>query len=168
MNVNYGIIGFLVGIACALGGWWFGRKKAREVRGLDERYVERARDARANSWIVTTVYIYAMFFLYIAGVSFSSAQLLGILLFIHVGSWGILTIYVNVRDTIDWEEQRKNRNQKLAFFISIFVLTAVPSIFLCISFLTDDWRYVLYSLPGSFLAGVIGLLAVRAQIKKEN
>jgi hypothetical protein len=57
---------------------------------------------------------------------------------------------------------------KLALFVALFVLIGFPVIFTFISVMSDNWKYLLYSLPGSFTAGFIGLVVTLQHIKKER
>lgn len=57
---------------------------------------------------------------------------------------------------------------KIALFTSLFVLIGFPVIFTVISLLTGDWKYLLYSLPGSFTAGFTGLIVTLKHIRDER
>lgn len=59
-------------------------------------------------------------------------------------------------------------NTKLALDVSLFALIGFPLIFLCISLMTDNWKFLYFSIFPSFLAGFTGLLASLQQIKKER
>jgi len=60
------------------------------------------------------------------------------------------------------------RNNKIALFISIFVLIGFPIIFAIVSVVMGDWRFFLYSIPGAFSSGLTGLLLTIQQIQKEK
>ena len=83
MNV-LGIAGIVLGICGGLFGLLYGRKKASEQRGLDERNAEITKNALATGWKVTLAAIYIFFVLLACGVQFSVPQVLGILLIIHI------------------------------------------------------------------------------------
>lgn len=59
-------------------------------------------------------------------------------------------------------------NTKLALSISLFALIGIPLIFLCISLITGNWKFLLFSIFPAFLAGFTGLMATLQQIKKEH
>ncbi|TQR19056.1 hypothetical protein [Psychrobacillus vulpis] len=59
-------------------------------------------------------------------------------------------------------------NTKWALFVSLFVLIGFPIIFLFISLFTEQWKYLIYSVPCSFTAGFTGLIVTIQQIKKER
>jgi hypothetical protein len=57
---------------------------------------------------------------------------------------------------------------KIALFTSLFVLIGFPIIFTVISLLIGDWKYLFYSLPGSFTAGFTGLIVALKHIRDER
>ncbi|MFI8684895.1 hypothetical protein [Rossellomorea sp. NPDC077527] len=61
----------------------------------------------------------------------------------------------------------KNNNQ-LALLVSWVVLVGFPLFFLFVSLYTGQWRYLMWSLPPSFLAGFTGLILTLNQMKKEK
>ncbi|MCA0149506.1 MULTISPECIES: hypothetical protein [Rossellomorea] len=61
----------------------------------------------------------------------------------------------------------KNMNS-LALLVSLIVLVGFPILFLFVSLYTGDWRYLMWSLPPSFLAGFTGLILTLQTIKKEK
>ncbi|WP_323652962.1 hypothetical protein [Lysinibacillus xylanilyticus] len=81
---------------CGILGWWFGRKKTRENRGLDELYYHIWQNAKSYSWYVTLGAIYVLFSLIMFGIELSNAMVLGILLLTHLGSWGIIGIVLSI------------------------------------------------------------------------
>jgi hypothetical protein len=167
MTVDYGVVIFSLGILCSLGGWWFGRKKAAERRGLDERYITLWKNARATSWIVTNFSIFFMLILYMAGVPLSVPQTLAILVAIHLGVWGILGVYFSVKDGWDGEIKMKS-NPKLALYVSLFVMIGIPLILLVPSLLIGRWEPFLYSMIPAFSAGFTGIIVALHQMKKET
>ena len=81
--------------------WWFiwiglWTKKTTQNRGLDERYEEIAKKALANGWKVTLVAIYVFWFLLVFGVQISVAQVLELLLVVHMIGWADFTIKLNI------------------------------------------------------------------------
>ncbi|MCR8847946.1 hypothetical protein NQ095_05965 [Rossellomorea sp. SC111] len=61
----------------------------------------------------------------------------------------------------------KNMNS-LALLVSLIVLVGFPILFLFVSLYTGDWRYLMWSLAPSFLAGFTGLIFTLQTIKKEK
>ncbi|MFB4169241.1 hypothetical protein [Virgibacillus sp. JSM 102003] len=60
------------------------------------------------------------------------------------------------------------KNNKIALFVSLFVLIGFPIIFLFISLFTGQWSYLAWSIPPSLAAGLTGLMISLNQIKKER
>ncbi|WP_113930322.1 hypothetical protein [Bacillus sp. P14.5] len=56
----------------------------------------------------------------------------------------------------------------LPMIVSLAVLICLPVFFLCISFITGQWGYLLWSLPPSFLAGFTGLMVSRNKTRMKN
>ncbi|KPL60290.1 hypothetical protein [Rossellomorea vietnamensis] len=61
----------------------------------------------------------------------------------------------------------KNRN-RLALLVTVIVLVGFPITFFFVSLYTGEWRYLMWSLPPSFLAGFTGLIFTLNTIKKER
>lgn len=100
MEINIGaLIGLYGGVVAGLMGWWYGRKKAREQRGLDELHDHVWTKAKAYSWYCTLVALYVLFSLVIFGVKISGAVILGILLMVHLTSWAMAGVILNIRYT---------------------------------------------------------------------
>ncbi|WP_163100366.1 hypothetical protein [Peribacillus alkalitolerans] len=60
------------------------------------------------------------------------------------------------------------KSTKLSLYVSLFVLVVFPIIFLVISLITGQWRFLTYSIIPSFFAGLSGLMVSIQQMKKEN
>ncbi|PPA69458.1 hypothetical protein [Jeotgalibacillus proteolyticus] len=60
------------------------------------------------------------------------------------------------------------KNNKLAFFVSLFALIGFPIIFLILSLATGQWGYLGWSLISSLTAGLTGLFASLYHIKKDG
>jgi hypothetical protein len=60
------------------------------------------------------------------------------------------------------------KENKAALYTSIFVLIGFPIIFTVISLMIGDWKYLFYSLPGSFTAGFTSLIVTLKHIKEER
>lgn len=97
----WALIGLIGGAGVGFFGWWFGRRLSRKNRGIDELYNHVWKTARSTSWIITLVFIYLLFTLYLFGVNFSVASVLGMLIFIHLGSWAIIGTALSVKYSIN-------------------------------------------------------------------
>ncbi|PFA63079.1 hypothetical protein CN378_18770 [Bacillus sp. AFS015802] len=61
----------------------------------------------------------------------------------------------------------KNGNRS-ALIASLIVLVGFPILFLFVSLYTWEWRYLMWSLPPSFLAGFTGVIFTLQTMKKEK
>ncbi|KOP79293.1 hypothetical protein AMS59_09730 [Lysinibacillus sp. FJAT-14745] len=140
-----GIIGLYGGMICGILGWWFGRKKARENRGLDELYYHIWKNAKSYSWYVTLGAIYVLFSLIMFGIELSNAMVLGILLLTHLGSWGIsgIVLSISMSSTVPLQPSR----------VKLGILVVVTSIvvFMIISIITNNWMFLLLSIPPNLI-----------------
>ncbi|MDI2586749.1 hypothetical protein OR571_06280 [Psychrobacillus sp. NEAU-3TGS] len=59
-------------------------------------------------------------------------------------------------------------NTKLALGVSLFALIGIPLIFLCVSLITENWKFLVFSIFPAFLAGFTSLMATLRQMKKER
>lgn len=142
----WGIIGLYGGMFCGILGWWFGRRKARENRGLDELHNHIWQKARSYSWYVTLGTIYIVFSLIMLGIELSSAMVLGILLLAHLGSWGIIGAILsnNMSRTIPLQPSRVK--------IGIIVVATSIIVFTIISIMTSNWKFLLFSILPNLIA----------------
>ncbi|MCH4826934.1 hypothetical protein [Planococcus halocryophilus] len=92
-NQLLGLLGLLLGVTGGLFGLWWGRKKAAENRGLDERYASITMKALANAWKITLVAMYIQFIFVIFGMELAAIEVVGTLLIIHLAGWAISTVY---------------------------------------------------------------------------
>lgn len=92
-----GFLGLLLGAFGGLFGLWWGRKKAAENRGLDERYSSIMTKSFSSAWKITLLSMYILFALLLFGVELAAVPLLGILLLIHLGGWTFSTFYYNFK-----------------------------------------------------------------------
>ncbi|KAB8135708.1 hypothetical protein F9U64_10540 [Gracilibacillus oryzae] len=145
-----GIIGLYGGMLFGVLGWWFGRKKAKENRGLDELYYHIWQKARSYAWYVTLGAIYVFFSLIMFGVELSTAMVLGILLLAHVGSWGMIGIIMSVNMTSTAPLQPS----RVKIGISVIVFTIV-------SILTNNWLFLLVSIPPNLIGLITALIPNR-------
>lgn len=97
MNQILALLGLVLGALFGLFGLWWGRKKAAENRGLDERYETITTKSFASAWKISLAAIYILFALVIFGIQLAAAQLLGILLLIHMFGWAGSTFYYSFK-----------------------------------------------------------------------
>lgn len=141
-----GILGLYGGMICGILGWWFGRKKARENRGLDELYYHIWQKARSYSWYVTLGVIYVFFSLIIFGVELSAAMILGTLLLAHLSSWSIIgaILSINMYSTVQLQPSRVK--------FAIIVISTSIIVFTIISIVTNNWKFLLFSILPNLIA----------------
>lgn len=135
-----GILGLYGGMIFGILGWWFGRKKARKNRGLDELYYHIWQKAKSLSWFVTLGTIYVFFSLIVFGIELSTAMVLCVLLLAHIGSWGITGIVL----TINMSSPEPFKFSPVKVGIGINVASLI--IFTIISIMTDNWLFLLFSI----------------------
>lgn len=147
MEINiWGMIGLYGGVIGGLLGWWFGRQKARENRGLDELYYHIWQKARSYSWYVTLGALYVFFTLLSFGIELSTAMVLGILLLTHVASWGIIGIIL----TINMSSAAPLQPSRVKVGLFVFMTSII--VFTIISILTTNWLFLLFSIPPNLIA----------------
>ncbi|HHW38737.1 MAG TPA: hypothetical protein GXX18_16140 [Bacillales bacterium] len=153
-----GIIGLYGGMICGILGWWFGRKKARKNRGLDELYYHIWQKARSYSWYVTLGAIYVFFSLTVFGIELSSAMVLGILLLAHLGSWGIIGVILsnNMSSTVPLKHFRVK--------FGIIIIAASIIVFTIISIMTNNWMFLSFSI----LPNLVGLFTALTSNRKDS
>lgn len=59
-------------------------------------------------------------------------------------------------------------NVKAGLFASLFVLIGFPIILTISSIVTDDWRYLIYSIGPILTAGLTGLMFTLHHMKKKS
>ena len=147
-----GMLGLYGGMIMGLAGWWFGRKKARENRGLDEVYQHIWQKTRSFSWYITLTAIYLLFSLVLAGVEMSPAMILGILLLVHLGSWGVFGIGISINMSVN--DPIKLNRVKMTLIVTIIAITS----FTILSIVTDNWMILLLSIPPIAVSNIISLI----------
>lgn len=156
MELNIGcMIGLYGGVICGLLGWWFGRKKARKNRGLDELYYHIWQKARSYTWYVTLGALYIFFTLINLGIELSTAMVLGILFLTHVVSWGIIGIIL----TINMSSTTPLQPSRVKVGIIVFVTSVI--VFTIISILTTNWLFLIFSIPPNLIALFLALTPKR-------
>lgn len=96
-NQILGFLGLMLGASGGLFGLWWGRKKAAENRGLDERYASITTKSFSSAWKITLLSMYILFALLLFGVPLTAVPLLGMLMLIHLAGWAFSTFYYNFK-----------------------------------------------------------------------
>lgn len=154
-----GIFGLYGGMIFGILGWWFGRKKAKKNRGLDEVHDHIWQKAKSYSWYMTLAAIYIFFSLIVFGIKLSTAMVLAVLLFVHLGSWAIigLILTINMYSPIPF----KPSYVKLGISINV----ASILIFTIISIITNNWLFLLFSILPSMMGIFTALTVNRKDFK---
>jgi|SRR5699024_8135255 len=146
-----GLIGLYGGALIGLIGWLYGRLMAKKQRGLDEIHNYIWQKTRSYSWYVTLITIYILFSLHIFGITLSVAAVLGILLLVHLGSWGIIGIIFSVF-------MYSEREIKLSgLYIGTGIIIVSTILFIILAILMEYWLYLLMSIPFS----IVGYLFIK-------
>ncbi len=90
-----GLIGLFGGAFMGLVGLFLGRRLAKKQRGLDETHQHIWIKSRSIAWYATLFSIYILFTLHLIGIPLTVSLVLGILLFIHLGTWAIVGIILS-------------------------------------------------------------------------
>ncbi|MEG0385722.1 MAG: hypothetical protein RR642_13305 [Solibacillus sp.] len=150
MSVSIGgMIGLYGGMLCGLLGWWFGRKKARENRGLDELYYHIWQRARSYSWYLTLGAIYVFFSLIMFGIELSTAMVLGVILLTHLGSWAIIGAILS----INMASSTPLQPSRVKFGVSVIACSII--VFTTLSIVTGNWLFLI----ASIVPNVVGLIS---------
>src|SRR5699024_1257742 len=132
-------------------GWYFGRKKAKKQRGLDETHEHIWQKARSYSWYVTIVTLYFLFTLYAFGFNLSVVVVLSMLMLVQLASWGIIGAVLSVF-------MYSGTEFKFSYFVvGIIIIIISAIIFLILALVTENWLYVLNSIPFS----LVGYLLIK-------
>ncbi|MEG0384829.1 hypothetical protein [Solibacillus cecembensis] len=157
-----GMIGLYGGMLCGLLGWWFGRKKARENRGLDELYYHIWQRARSYAWYATLGAIYIFFSLIMFGVELSAAMVLALILLIHLGSWAIIGMILTINMTVSPSKQLSR------VAIAWIVVACSFTLFTVLSIVTGNWLFLLWSILPNVVALTTVALATRIKPVQKN
>ena len=96
-NQLLAILGLILGATGGFFGFWWGRKKAAENRGLDERYENITTKSFASAWKISLGAMYILFALLIFGLQLAAMQLLGLLFIVHMIGWAGSTLYYSLK-----------------------------------------------------------------------
>ncbi|NUU63920.1 hypothetical protein [Paenibacillus agri] len=150
-------VGIYRGLLFGIAGWYFGRRGAVKNNALDEVLAYIAAKSRSISWYFTIAAISVLLSLEVLGLSIGTIPSLGILLFVHLGSWGLISIILHARMTNDPEETGKGKLQLvqgIAIGVSFLILFAI------ISVLSGERRFLLAAIPPILLTVII-IMSVR-------
>ena len=144
-------VGLFGGIVFALLGLYFGRRAAKKNRGLDELHDHIWQKARSISWYATLVAIYVLLILGIFEIEISLIPAVSLLLLVHVGSWGVSGGFLMARMT----EGDVRESGKMQVVLSMLLGTVFLIGFGIVSVLTENWKFLLFSLLPIFVSIVI-------------
>ncbi len=142
--------GLLFGIAGWY--WYFGRHAAGGSKGRDEVLTYMSDKARSVSWYFTLAALLGLLLLEIIDLSMGTIPSLGILLFVHLGSWGLTSILLHTRMTRDPDDPGTG---KMALLQGFAVGGAILILFAIISILKADWRFLLAAILSVMLGAMI-------------
>ena len=153
-----GMIGLYGGALIGLIGWYVGRNKAKKQRVLDEIHDHIWQKTRSYSWYLTLFTIYILFTLHGFGITMGVAPVLGIIMIVHIASWGIIGSFLTA---FMYSEKTFKTND---FFIGLGVIIISAILFLVLSLITNHWLYLLMSIP----FGMVGYLFMKQSKQKES
>lgn len=151
-------LGIYGGLLFGIAGWYFGRRAAAKNNGLDEMLAYMTAKSRSISWYFTIAAIYVLLSLEVFGLSIGTIPALAILLFVHLGSWGLSFFILQARMTDDPDDEA--RKGKLQLMMSIAIGISILILFAIISVLTGEWRFLLAAIP-PVLLNVLIMVSVR-------
>lgn len=154
-----GLIGLFGGLIFGLLGWYIGRKRVKNERGLDEVHDHIWLRARSYSWYATIIAIYIFFTLYILGVDMSMAMVLALLILVQLGSWGISGTILSAKMYSDTEPDNNFSYTGVGLIIIL-----IGFILFVITIMTENWVYMLLL----FLFGAVGTYVVVKGFKKNK
>ncbi|PAE26856.1 hypothetical protein [Bacillus sp. 7894-2] len=146
-----GLVGLYGGALMGILAWWFGRRMAKKQRGLDELHDHIWQKARSISWFFTLASIYILFTLVIFGIELNAAMVLGVIMLVHMASWGITGVILSIN--MNMSEPLKP--SKVKFGISVVAVSLI--IFTILSIATGNWWFLLASVPPNTMGLIIAL-----------
>ncbi len=149
MGAIGGLIGLYGGAAFGILGWWFGRRMAKKNRGLDEIHTHIWQKARSISWYFTLAAIYVLFSLVAFGIELGVAMALGVIMIVHMSSWGITGVVMS----INYSMTEPLKPSKVKLGISIAIVSII--IFTVLTITTGNWWFLLASVPPSIIGLII-------------
>lgn len=154
-----GVLGVYGGLLCGILGWYFGRRKAKKNNGIDELYHFLLGKSHSFTWYMTLGALYVLMSLYIFGIDIGVMPTLSIVLLVHVGGWGTSLIILNAKYSDESFSLSKLRN----IFV-IIICAVLATLFLVISILQEDWRFII----GAVVPVVISILMLISHAKEKN
>ncbi|MFE7065137.1 hypothetical protein ACFVAD_23815 [Sutcliffiella sp. NPDC057660] len=151
-----GLIGLYGGAVIGILSWWFGRSISKKQRGLDELHDHIWQKARSISWFFTLASIYLLFTLIMFGMELRAAMVLGVIMLVHLASWGITGVILSIN--MNMSEPLKP--SKVKFGISIVVFSLI--IFTILSSATGNWWFLLASVPPNTIGLIWALTPERS------
>ncbi|APH05017.1 hypothetical protein [Bacillus weihaiensis] len=151
-----GMIGLYGGATFGLLAWWFGRRMAKKQRGLDELHDHIWQKARSISWFFTLAAIYILFSLVVFGIELRAAMVLGIIMIVHIASWGITGVILSIN--MNMTEPLKPSRVK--FGVTIVLVSFI--IFTILSISTGNWWFLLASIPPNVFGFIKALTPERS------
>lgn len=151
-----GMIGLYGGATFGLLAWWFGRRMAKKQRGLDELHDHIWQKARSIAWFFTLAAIYILFSLVVFGIELRAAMVLGIIMIVHIASWGITGVILSIN--MNMTEPLKPSRVK--FGVTIVLVSFI--IFTILSISTGNWWFLLASIPPNVFGFIKALTPERS------
>ncbi|WP_273127542.1 hypothetical protein [Bacillus weihaiensis] len=151
-----GMIGLYGGATFGLLAWWFGRRMAKKQRGLDELHDHIWQKARSISWFFTLAAIYILFSLVVFGIELRAAMVLGVIMIVHIASWGITGVILSIN--MNMTEPLKPSRVK--FGVTIVLVSFI--IFTILSISTGNWWFLLASIPPNVFGFIRALTPERS------
>ncbi|XQY93770.1 hypothetical protein ACNRWW_10365 [Metabacillus sp. HB246100] len=151
-----GMIGLYGGATFGLLAWWFGRRMAKKQRGLDELHDHIWQKARSISWFFTLAAIYILFSLVVFGIELRAAMVLGVIMIVHIASWGITGVILSIN--MNMTEPLKTSRVK--FGVTIVLVSFI--IFTILSISTGNWWFLLASIPPNVFGFIRALTPERS------
>lgn len=152
-----GFIGLYGGALMGLFGLFYGRVKAKKERGLDELHDHIWQKSRSISWYATLISIYILFSLHLFGFSLTISSVLGMLMLVHIGTWGIGGAILSF---LLYKETELKVSD---FFVGTLIIIISSLLFTILTIVTQNWLLLLMTIPFSF----VGYLFIH-QSKKVN
>lgn len=127
-------VGLLGGLSFGIAGWyWYFRQRSVGKGGLDEVHAYMATKSRSISWYFTLAAIAVLMALEVADLSMGTIPSLGMLLFVHLGSWGLASILIHARMIKDHDETAPGKLllvQGIGIGLAILILLAIIAVLL--------------------------------------
>jgi len=144
-NQIAGFIGLYGGALMGLLGLFIGRVKARKERGLDELHDHIWQKSRSIAWYATLISIYILFSLHLFGFSLTVSSVLGMLMIVHIGTWGIGGAILSF---LLYKEAELKVSD---FLVGTLIIIGSSLLFTTVTIVTQNWLLLLMIIPFSFV-----------------